>query len=135
MRQKKAVKIILLVAAFGVAFSGYLTFGTLLVGSCPLSGECPYFLGYPACDYGLIMFLIIFFSSLALFKTKYNPAILLKVILFVSIIGIIFSGYFSITELLNPRQWVLLLPSCVYGLAMYVIIAGIALKVRSLKTI
>ena len=131
MKQKDAINIILLVSLLGVAFSGYLTLGTVLVGSCPLSGECPYFLGYPACDYGLIMFLIIFSSSVAFLKTKYNPDTLIKIILFVSIIGIIFSGYFSITELLNPRpSYTLLLPSCVYGLAMYVIIAFYALKVK-----
>jgi len=132
MNRKNLTKYILLISLFGVAFSGWLTLGTIFSGACPLSGECPYFLGYPACDYGLIMFLIIFASSIMLLKTKYNSTTLMKIVLLVSLIGIAFSGYFSIIELLNPRpSYTLLLPSCVYGLTMYVII--MLLAIRALK--
>jgi uncharacterized membrane protein len=106
----------------GLAFAGYLTLGSIISGACPISGECPYFLGIPACDYGLVMYLLIFVAALAALKTKYDPKALIKIIFFVSLIGIIFSGYFSYVEIINPRTYALILPTCVIGLIMYLAI-------------
>lgn len=122
MKQKELLRIILLISIFGLAFTGYLTFGTLISGSCPVNGECPYFLGYPACDYGLVMFLIIFIISLMSLVTKFNKVTLLKILMLVSLAGVIFSGYFSLVEMMTPRAFTLLLPTCIYGLIMYLII-------------
>jgi uncharacterized membrane protein len=119
MEKATAIKAVSVISLIGVLFSGFLSFGTLLVGACPLNGECPFFLGYPACDYGLIMFLIILIASLMPSKAKHGNDNSIKVILVVSFMGILFSGYFSTIEILNPRNYALILPSCVYGLIMY----------------
>jgi hypothetical protein len=129
------VKPIFIFSLIGTLFSGYLSVGKIISGACPLYGECPSFLGYPACYYGLVMFLaLLITSSFLLFKKlDYPQTTLIKIILFVSFIGILFSGYFSIEEIFYPIcpegicDYALLLPTCVYGLFMYVVIFVISL--------
>jgi len=65
MKDKMALKYITYLSAFGVLFSGYLSakeFG-LFGGTCTscTSG----ILGLPACIYGLVMYLAIFYLSFA----------------------------------------------------------------------
>ncbi len=127
MEKETALKAVSIISLIGVLFSGYLSFGTLLAGTCPLNGECPFFLGYPACNYGLVMFLIILIASLMPFKPKQDKDKLIKVILVVSFIGILFAGYFSTIEILNPRNYALILPTCVYGLIMYLLVFIVSL--------
>lgn len=125
MKKDAYVNTLIIFSVIGVLFSGYLTLGGLITGACPISGECPYFLGYPACDYGLIMFLILFVSSLFVKKTKTA----LQTAYYVSLLGILFAGYFSIVELLRCLKgcsFKLLLPTCVYGLIMYIVIFAIS---------
>ena len=63
----------------------------------------------------------------------------LKIIMWISIVGIVFSGYLSYTELfkgicvLGECSFVLGLPACVYGLLMYLaifIISLLSLRVK-----
>lgn len=122
MEKENLFKLISIIAIIGVLFSSYLSFGTIITGACPLNGECPFFLGYPACNYGLVMFCIILITALFTFKQGQNIKNLIKYIVFVSFIGILFSGYFSMIEILNPRSFALFLPTCVYGLIMYLLI-------------
>ena len=126
------VKAILIFSLIGVLFSGYLSFTKLVLGSCPLREGCPYFLGYPACVYGLVLFLILFITVISLMKNYAREK--LKILVYVSLIGAIFSTYTSIRELIFPScldgicKYSLLLPTCVYGLIMYLVIFIISLK-------
>jgi len=132
MKNKKSNKeglMIWIFALAGTLFSGYLTIGTLVIGACPLKGECPYFLGFPACNYGLIMFgIMLITTSLLLFgKKRKDHKLLTRITFIVAIAGVLFSGYFSVKELffttcVGGCSYVLLLPSRVYGLIMYVVI-------------
>jgi uncharacterized membrane protein len=122
----KNIKIIFIFSLIGTLFSGYLTFSKLFTGSCPLTEGCPYFLGYPACYYGFILFTLLLILSILLFK-KENIN-LMKKIYYISLIGILFSLYSSIKELLYPNclngicNYSFLIPTCIYGLIMYVLI-------------
>ncbi|HEY0713427.1 MAG TPA: hypothetical protein VGF45_12190 [Polyangia bacterium] len=60
---KRALQVILAIAVIGVAFSGFLSFREIFaaepVASCPAVGQPGTVLGYPACVYGLFMYLAV----------------------------------------------------------------------------
>lgn len=62
MSMKRALQVILAISLVGVAFSGTLTyrefFGTSAL-SCPSPGAPGTILGYPACVYGLVIYIVI----------------------------------------------------------------------------
>lgn len=132
------VKLVFVFALAGTLFSGYLTFNSLFSGVCPLNEPCPHFLGYPACVYGLVMFsAILIVSLLVLLKTlKINPVNLIKIITAISLLGILFSGYFTMQEVffsqcpLGKCGYSLVLPTCLYGLLMYVIVFVLSFMAR-----
>jgi hypothetical protein len=125
---KKHIKVIFIFSLIGILFSGYLTFSKLFSDTCPLKEGCSYFLGYPACFYGFVLFLILFIISLTLMLNNIDHNNLVKIIFYVSLLGIIFSTYTSLKEIINPPclngvcSYSLLIPTCVYGLMMYIII-------------
>ncbi|MEK6971043.1 MAG: hypothetical protein AABW68_05160 [archaeon] len=123
---------ILLLSLAGFLFAGYLTYSKVITGTCPLTEGCPYLFGLPTCVYGALFFGILLLASIIhhLHKTqKYQ-----KVIQWVSVAGILFSGYYSIQEIffpsciIQPCTYSLVLPSCVYGLVLYALIAYLAWK-------
>jgi uncharacterized membrane protein len=62
MSMKRALQVILAISLIGVAFSGTLTyreFFTASALSCPSPGAPGTILGYPACVYGLGMYIVI----------------------------------------------------------------------------
>ncbi len=114
MKNKYLPQILLSLA--GVLFSGYLIFSKLFVGSCPLNEGCSYFLGYPSCYFGFAFFVTLLVLSLL------NK---LKALQIIAALAIIFAIYSTYIDLAFPRcpggvcRYTLLLPTCVYGLAMY----------------
>lgn len=108
----------------GVLFSGYLSGVKFFTSSCALKESCPFFLGYPACYYGFAMYLTLFIFSVLLLRGG-GAEVWTRRILLVSGLGILFSGYFTLGEL--PVLWnegiatfVLGLPTCAWGLLMYI---------------
>ena len=61
MNPRTALRIILVISLFGMAFSGALSYRELFKSglSCPASGTPGAIFGYPACVYGLFMYLVI----------------------------------------------------------------------------
>ncbi|MFI5244537.1 MAG: hypothetical protein ACHQQR_04875 [Gemmatimonadales bacterium] len=62
MSMKRALQVILAISLIGVAFSGTLTYREFFTGSalsCPSPGAPGTILGYPACVYGLGMYIVI----------------------------------------------------------------------------
>ena len=57
-------KAALLLTLAGVLFSGYLSGVKFISDTCAFNEGCPYFLGYPACYYGFLMFSIMFIATL-----------------------------------------------------------------------
>jgi len=130
MQQSTALKIAFLFSVIGVLFSGYLTISKLLNTGCVISEGCPFLFGYPACAYGLAMYLVLAVASgYLLFMKPKDYKMPLNVLLAVSAIGVLFSLYFTIIEILNiaTTHYTLLLPVCMYGLVMYLIVFASAL--------
>jgi hypothetical protein len=123
---KRNIIPILIFSIIGSLFAGYLSYKKLTSNTCVLTEGCANFLGLPTCVYGFLMFFLIFALALIVMTANIN---LRKPIRIISIIGILFSGSFSVYELflapfniLNGAKFSLLLPSCVYGALMFLII-------------
>lgn len=129
MEYPKYNKIIFFISLGGLLFSGYLSAVKLLTSTCAFDETCPYFLGYPTCFYGFIMFLVIFLASLLGMSKNARKEKITLVHVVVSIIGIMFAGYFVAHEInLNVGDSVLGLPTCVYGFIFYVAIFVFSIK-------
>jgi len=78
MSPKHALQWIFAISLVGVAFSGSLTYRELFAGSvaaCPSPGAPGTLLGYPACVYGLLMYIVIaLISGLALVRDRRRVA-------------------------------------------------------------
>lgn len=126
MKTNTYSKIIFVLALGGVLFAGYLTIVQIATGACALNEPCPYFLGYPACWYGLVMFLSIFVFNLIALLSRISFKTSLIFITIISFAGILFSGWLSWGEisswLNNARTYAMILPTCVYGLIFYMAI-------------
>jgi len=123
-------KIILAASFGGFIFSGYLSAVKLFTSTCALSEPCPYFLGYPACWYGFVMFLILFVSSMVGFLRKTALRSVAQVHLAVTFVGILFAGRFTIPEVVRlisgEGRYTLGLPTCAYGLVFYMLLCVVA---------
>ena len=113
-------------ALSGTVFAGYLSAVRLLTKQCALDRPCPYFLGFPACWVGFALFLFLL-GAVALTRMGYLTVMAAPVMAGFSLIGIVFSGYFTLKEVF---VWVrstepskkLVLPSCAYGLVFFIVI-------------
>ena len=70
MDKNTALKLILGLSIIGMLFSGYLSYGELTSGVCPLGGGCSSVLGMPACVYGFVMYLLVFIICVIGLKSK-----------------------------------------------------------------
>lgn len=134
----KPDKFILLFSFAGLLFAGYLSSYKFFNNICALNETCPAFLGYPACYYGFVMYLVLFLLSLSLVIKKLNEKMALSGILFVSFLGILFAGNFTIGELpllfeKGLGAYMLGLPTCALGLIFYILIFGFSLFVKLRK--
>jgi len=134
-------KTLFVLALFGLAFSGYLGGTKLFLGTCAFNESCPYFLGYPACFFGFVMYLVITIAaSVLLFGSKEKSDGSLAVLYWTSFLGMIFSGYFTLGELpllfsQGLKAYVLGLPTCALGFFMYlaIFVLSITSKKRDQK--
>ncbi len=106
----------------GLLFSGYLSAIKLFTKTCAFNESCPYFLGYPACWYGFVMYFVMFIVT-SLYLKKENIGSAVKTNLAVSALGVIFSGSFAVDEIMGGTATGSLgLSTCVYGLIFYILI-------------
>ncbi|MFH0978216.1 MAG: hypothetical protein V1837_02835 [Candidatus Woesearchaeota archaeon] len=70
MQKKTSLTIILVISIAGMLFSGYLSFGEVIRGVCPIGGGCAGLLGIPTCVYGFVMYLAIFVITLLGLNSK-----------------------------------------------------------------
>ncbi len=114
----------------GTLFAGYLAGDKFFNDNCTIGASCAYWLGYPTCYYGFAMFLILFLLSVGYMVT--DNKIHAKLMSIVAMLGVIFSGYFSVVEiapLVSSGTFSLSsIPSCTYGLIGYLIVLYIAYK-------
>ncbi|KKU78477.1 MAG: hypothetical protein UY04_C0036G0004 [Parcubacteria group bacterium GW2011_GWA2_47_7] len=117
----------------GLLFSGYLSATKLFSGTCAFNEGCPFFLGYPACYYGFVMY---FAMSAFLLLEQFGALgtkVALRSVFIVSALGILFAGYFTISELptlvsSGIGAYLLGLPTCAWGLIVYIIIFIVSIK-------
>jgi uncharacterized membrane protein len=132
---RKLEKAVFALGIGGLLFAGYLS-GVKFFSETRAFGEsCPYFLGLPACYYGFAMYLIItIFAGLHVFH-KYDGEKANRIVLVTAYLGILFAGYFTLTELPlllseGLSAYVLGLPTCALGLIFYIIIARLSLRIK-----
>lgn len=120
---KKRVLTLFILASAGLLFSGYLSAMKLFSGTCAFNESCPYFLGYPACWYGFIMYLVMFIVSAVALARGMASEKAIATDAGVSFVGIIFSGGFVVQEIFQSRvTGALGLSTCAYGLIFYIAI-------------
>lgn len=124
----KNAKWIALLALAGTLFAGYLSFSKIVLQQCALNEGCNYILGIPTCIIGFVIFLIIFILAVLRLYAE-NPSSFNKYstyLQWVTGIGVIYSGYYAIKDIFFPvipgLSYGLILPSCVYGFFVLVII-------------
>jgi uncharacterized membrane protein len=114
-------------ALAGVAFAGYMTGVKLFSGACAFNESCPTLWGLPSCAYGFVIFTSMFLLTVVALKKRVFTLNQIKQNLFLSVIGILFAGYFAVPEIIillwgNGPKYMLGLPTCAYGLVFYMII-------------
>ena len=120
----------------GMLFAGYMSAIKFLSDTCVFDKPCPYFLGYPACYYGFAIFtFLVFFLILDKWGMVQEKTADVSV-LALSLIGILFSGYFALQELPilladGFGAYFFGLPTCMLGLIFYLGIFFITLKILS----
>ena len=118
MNFTKTSILLLIETIFGMGFSGYLSYGVLSSNTCPLNGGCTRVLGYPSCLYGFTMYTIMMILVVLTMTGKLVFATGRKVVLLVSVIGMMFSGSLLIEEFLNRSP----LTICAAGFSMFTLI-------------
>lgn len=120
----------------GVLFSGYLSAVKLFSNTCAFGETCPYFLGYPSCYYGFVMFLLIAIFGWRYANRKGQSRLNLNWLSGISFLGILFAGYFTLGELPalisdGLSAYILGLPTCALGLIFYVIVFILSIMAHS----
>jgi hypothetical protein len=133
MDSKKYLKVSIILTLAGSIFAGFLSAVKLFSSTCAFNEPCPYFLGYPACYYGFAMFFVMFIVTAFAYIKKIKNIRTAKINTFISGLGILFAGYFTIQEIITFTQagipgYTLILPTCTYGLVFYAIIFIISIK-------
>ncbi|MFA6603276.1 MAG: hypothetical protein WCT10_00370 [Patescibacteria group bacterium] len=128
MTTEKYLKIALPLTLAGVLFSGYLSGIKFFSGICAFKEACPTFLGYPACYYGFAMFSTMFVATVIAFAKKAAGRWPIRLNLIVSVMGMIFSGSFTVREMAvwfteGFKSFGLLgLSTCAYGFVFFIIV-------------
>ena len=131
-------KIILAFSVAGLLFAGYLSAIKLFNNTCAFGETCPYFLGYPACYYGFVLYALLTILGAFLVWERIEEKKILNAVLGVSFLGILFAGYYTLGELplLFERgfsAYFFGLPTCALGLIFYVAIFVLSLVERFSK--
>jgi len=116
----------------GTLFAGYMSGVKLFTDTCAFNETCPYFMGYPACWVGLTLFLTMFIVASFGLAKKITEFAVRRTLSFISLLGIIFSGYYVVEEIAllikqGYADYQLGLSTCTYGLIFYIIIFSISI--------
>ena len=123
MKQSIYIKIVFILTFGGVLFSGYLSATKFFSDTCAFNESCPFFLGYPACYYGFLMFFVMFLVTLFALIKRNKIRKVKNVLRIISFLGILFAGYFTIGEIFSMYKSSFLgLSTCTYGLIFYILI-------------
>lgn len=131
----KKENMVLLCGVGGLLFAGYLAGTKFFTATCAFGEVCPYFLGFPACYYGFLMYLVITIAATLRYFGKVATEKANEIILMISGIGVLFAGYYTLLELPllfndGVTAYMLVLPTCALGLIFYTIIFLLSWKLR-----
>ena len=126
-------KIIFILGLAGTLFAGYLSAVKIFAATCAFGETCQLFLGYPACYFGFVMFLLITICASRLNWGSVKEKTAFQRIAFISFLGILFAGYFTFRELpllfsKGLGAYFFGLPTCALGLVFYILIFALSLK-------
>jgi hypothetical protein len=119
----------------GALFSGYLSGVKFFTASCALNETCPYFLGFPACYFGFLLFAVAaLFAGLHVFHL-FDGKRANEVVYGASFLGVLFALYFTLGELpllmeSGLSAYVLGLPTCAFGLIFFTITVVLSQRLR-----
>ncbi|MFH1047525.1 MAG: hypothetical protein V1738_04435 [Patescibacteria group bacterium] len=126
MTVEKYLKTALPLSFAGVLFAGYMTGVKWLSGTCAFNETCPTLLGQPACAYGFVIFTAMLVVTVVWMKKEKKNLCAFRQNLMLSSLGILFSGYFAVPEIIvfvrGKSSYMLGLPTCAYGLFFYIAI-------------
>lgn len=126
MRSSIFLIIILFVSAFGLLFSGYLSYlnvfnsgcSEFALISCGRPGDQVLIFKLPTCVYGFFMYLAVFvLTSLGLLNIKRR--LFSKIIFGLGVFGTLFAGSLSYYEIFILKIKFIGFPACVIGLIFY----------------
>ena len=111
-----------LLATAGAAFSGYLGGVRFFSGTCAFNDPCPFFLGYPACYTGFVLFSALLVTSLAGLVGHVESTWPMIANLVIASLGSLFAGRLALIEFVERgggRSYGMGLPTCAYGLLFF----------------
>lgn len=125
--------VLLYLSLAGVLFSGYLSGVKFFSSQCAFGETCPLFLGYPACYFGFTLFVILMISATLLVFSRLSRRVLLQVMTFVSLLGVLFAGSYTLDELPllfseGVKAYMLGLPTCALGFIFFVCLLAVCIR-------
>lgn len=132
--RKNTLRVTFFLGLAGTLFAGYLSAVKLFSSVCAFNSPCPYFLGAPACWYGLAMFFLIALVSLLGWTGAMRDAAANAGVLAVSALGTLFAVSFVVPEIRSGQivGGSLGLSTCSYALVFFAIV--LALSVRASRS-
>lgn len=117
----------------GLLFSFYLAGTKFLSDTCAFNAPCPYFLGYPACYTGFLIYLALLITFVLYRKSTEIPSFYIRNLQLLGFVGVLFSGKFTLAELpiwFNEGfvAFVGSLPLCSIGFVFFVIITILSMR-------
>lgn len=137
MKKENILKFsILILSVIGVLFSGYMSIIKFFSKECAFGETCPYVFGIPACYVGFMFFIIILLIAKLIFFTNISKQLLTKALVYVSFLGVLYSFYFAVPELVilfkdKEVSYSLGLPICVLGFIFFAIILLVAVVFKA----
>ena len=119
MRSQTYLRATTVLAAAGTLFSGYLSMVRMRTGVCALDEPCPFFLGYPACYTGFILFGLAFCISFVALARKVRTGWPIVLNGLIGGVGVLFARTMIATELRARGNYRLGLSTCAYGLIFF----------------
>src|SRR5690242_5011985 len=99
MSTRTYLRVATILGAAGTAFAGYLSVTRMTSGVCAFNELCPFFLGYPACYTGFVLFAAAFLISLVAWLAKTESLWPIATNSLLGTAGIAFAGRMTVEEL------------------------------------
>ena len=116
----------------GAVFSGVLGLRQLAGQTCTLSTSCALLLGYPACLFGLVVYVLLMIVGWFGLVQGLQASSLRRAALVFSGMGMLLAGWFAVTEMWNYLTGGFLYdinpPIHMYGLALFFVIFVISVR-------